>query len=159
MKQEEKEFLDQIDLHQNIVHKVCRMYTNNKDDHDDLFQEILLQLWQAYPRFKGNSKLTTWMYRVALYTAISRNKKKQRLVSESIDSKAYEYYENHDPYRYENLRMAISTLSETDKALVMLYLEEKPYKEIADIMGLTETNVGVRLNRVKKKLKEILVIR
>nr|WP_238354622.1 RNA polymerase sigma factor [Fulvivirga marina] len=146
-------------MHQNIVHKVCRMYTNNKDDHDDLFQEILLQLWQAYPRFKGNSKLTTWMYRVALYTAISRNKKKQRLVSESIDSKAYEYYENHDPYRYENLRMAISTLSETDKALVMLYLEEKPYKEIADIMGLTETNVGVRLNRVKKKLKEILVIR
>nr|WP_246223574.1 RNA polymerase sigma factor [Fulvivirga kasyanovii] len=155
----EKEFLDQIDQHQNIVHKVCRMYTDNRDDHEDLFQEILLQLWQAYPRFKGDSKLTTWMYRVALYTAISRHKKKQRIVSEGIDSKAYEYYENNDPYRYENLRMAIDTLSETDKALVMLYLDEKPYKEIADIMGLTETNVGVRLNRIKKKLKEILVTR
>ncbi|GAA0891075.1 sigma-70 family RNA polymerase sigma factor [Fulvivirga kasyanovii] len=159
MKLKEKEFLDQIDQHQNIVHKVCRMYTDNRDDHEDLFQEILLQLWQAYPRFKGDSKLTTWMYRVALYTAISRHKKKQRIVSEGIDSKAYEYYENNDPYRYENLRMAIDTLSETDKALVMLYLDEKPYKEIADIMGLTETNVGVRLNRIKKKLKEILVTR
>lgn len=151
--------MDQIDQHQNIVHKVCRMYTDNRDDHEDLFQEVLLQLWQAYPRFKGDSKLTTWMYRVALYTAISRHKKKQRIVSEGIDSKAYEYYENNDPYRYENLRMAIDTLSETDKALVMLYLDEKPYKEIADIMGLTETNVGVRLNRIKKKLKEILVTR
>lgn len=159
MKLKEKEFLDQIDQHQNIVHKVCRMYTDNRDDHEDLFQEVLLQLWQAYPRFKGDSKLTTWMYRVALYTAISRHKKKQRIVSEGIDSKAYEYYENNDPYRYENLRMAIDTLSETDKALVMLYLDEKPYKEIADIMGLTETNVGVRLNRIKKKLKEILVTR
>ncbi|UII30272.1 RNA polymerase sigma factor [Fulvivirga ulvae] len=159
MKPEEKEFLDQIDQHQNIVHKVCRMYTDNKDDHEDLFQEVLLQLWQAYPRFKGDSKLTTWMYRVALYTAISRRKKKQRIISEGIDSTAYEYYENQDPYRYENLRMAIETLSETDKALVILYLDEKPYKEIADIMGLTETNVGVRLNRIKKKLKEILVTR
>lgn len=151
--------MDQIDLHQNIVHKVCSMYTDNKDDHQDLFQEILLQLWQAYPRFKGDSKLTTWMYRVALYTAISGFKKKQRIISEGMDSKAYEYYEANDPYRYENLQMAISTLSKADKALVMLYLDEKPYKEIAEILGLTETNVGVKLNRIKKKLKEILVTR
>lgn len=155
MNLKEKEFLDLIDQHQNIIHKVCRMYTDNQDDHEDLFQEILLQLWQGYPRFKGDAKITTWMYRVALYTSISTFKKKQRIKKEPV-SISTAGIENEDPYRYENLHAAIGTLSKMDKALVMLYLEEKSYKEIAEIMGLSETNVGVKLNRIKKKLKEIL---
>lgn len=101
------------------------------------------------------------MYRVGLYTAISGFKKKQRVKNEDIQlsKHALGYYVDEDPYEYEKLRLAISTLSKTDKALVMLYLEEKPYKEIAEVMGLTESNVGVKLNRIKKRLKEILVTR
>ena len=157
MKVNEKEFLGLIAEHQKIIHKVCHMYTNNQDDHGDLFQEILLQLWQGYPRFKGDAKVTTWMYRVSLYTAMSSIKKKQKRKEEIIYAGEQEKVDKHDPYEFENLRAAIDTLSQTDKALVMLYLEEKSYKEIADIMGMTESNVGVKLNRIKKKLREILI--
>ncbi|ELR69250.1 RNA polymerase ECF-type sigma factor [Fulvivirga imtechensis AK7] len=157
MKSKEKEFLDLIAKHQKIIHKVCHLYTDNQDDHEDLFQEILLQLWQGYPRFKGDAKVTTWMYRVSLYTAISSIKKKHKRKEEAIYIQEQEQIEKTDPYEFENLRAAIDTLSETDKALVMLYLEEKSYKETADIMGMTESNVGVKLNRIKKKLKEILI--
>lgn len=157
MKIKEKEFLDLIDEYQKIIHKVCSMYTDDREDHDDLFQEILLQLWQGYPRFKGDAKISTWMYRVSLYTAISSVKKRKKQQPEQEYIYLQPKMENPDPYQFENLTAAIEILSKTDKALVMLYLEEKSYKEIAEIMGMTESNVGVKINRIKKRLKEILI--
>ena len=134
------------------------MYTSGDDEHEDLFQEILLQLWKGFPAFKGQSKPTTWMYRVALYTAMSNSKKQTRRRHDPLSDYTAAGAVHEDPYQYENLRLAISHLAPADRALVMLYMEEKPYKEIAEILGLTETNVGVRINRIKKKLKEILVV-
>lgn len=157
MKVNEKEFLDIINEYQKIIHKVCHMYTNNKGEYEDLFQEILLQLWQGYPRFKGDAKISTWIYRVSLYTSISSIRKKKRSAGEAIYDQIPEVPESADPYQFENLRAAIDMLSTTDRALVMLYLEEKPYKEIAEVMGMTESNVGVKINRIKKRLKEIII--
>lgn len=154
----ESEFLDLIEKNQNIIHKVCRIYTDSREDHADLFQEVLLQLWQSYKKFKGESKVTTWMYRVSLYTAITSLKRRLR------NSKSREDIENHDiPYemedqfRYEGLNMAIENLDEHEKAIILLYLDEKPYKEISDILGITENHVGVKISRIKKKLKSVLV--
>ena len=151
------EFLDLIDQHQALVHKVCRIYTDNKEDHSDLFQEILLQLWKAYPRFKGNAKLTTWMYRVALYTAMSdfkkRNRKKEAMnaLERSTERNAAESY-----FEMEYLHTVINRLNASDRALLALYLDELSYHHISEIMGISESNVGVRLNRIKKRLKNMM---
>ncbi|UII26482.1 sigma-70 family RNA polymerase sigma factor [Fulvivirga maritima] len=155
MKSIEQDFLQLIDLHQKIIHKVCHIYTHDREDYDDLFQEIMLQLWKGYPNFKGNAKITTWMYRVSLYTAISIFKKKKNR-KEVREQPAQEPGESTDHYEFENLNMAISQLSDPEKALIVLYLEEKSYQEIAEIIELSVTNVGVKLNRIKKKLKDIL---
>ena len=151
------EFLDLIDQHQNLVHKVCRIYTDNEEDHNDLFQEILLQLWKAYPRFKGRSKLTTWMYRVALYTAMSEFKKRSRkkeVVDELERTVERNAAESH--FEMEYLQAVIGRLNASDRALLALYLDERSYQQISEILGISESNVGVRLNRIKKKLKNMM---
>ena len=153
----ESDFLNLIEDNQNIIHKVCRMYTDTQEDHADLFQEIMLQLWQSYQRFKGESKITTWMYRVALYTAITSLKKRLKAPKPDSDFENLPItYEMEDQFRYEGLQMAIKELDENERAIIMLYLEEKPYKEISEILGITENHVGVKVNRIKKKLKTVL---
>jgi RNA polymerase sigma-70 factor (ECF subfamily) len=155
----EKEFLKSVNEHQGILFKICRMYCQDNDDVNDLFQDMLLQLWQAWPSFKGASKLTTWMYRICLNTAIARLRKSSR--SPRVQPLTLAQYGMPDsvPQRLDilfdsELQAAIDGLSRIDKALIMLYLDEKSYKEIAEIMDLSETNVGVKLNRTKTKLKE-----
>lgn len=153
----EKDFVDFIDTNQGIIHKICRIYTGNEADYEDLFQEIMLQLWQSVNRYKGDAKLTTWMYRVGLFTALTRKKKEQKL--QFVDQA-----HNHEPFytpdpvddQEAELLAAIKKLNASDRGLVMLYLDNKSYKEMSEILGLTESNVGVRLNRIKVKLKEIL---
>lgn len=153
----ESEFLNIIEENQNIVHKVCRMYTDTEEDHADLFQEILLQLWQSYKKFKGESKLTTWMYRVSLYTAITSLKKRLRAPKAKDDfSQVNLAYEMEDQFKFEGLHMAIENLDDHERAIILLYLEEKPYKEISDILGITENHVGVKVSRIKKKLKSVI---
>jgi len=157
----EQKFVKDLEEHQNIVHKICKLYTNNKDAHNDLFQEISIQLWKAYPKFRGDAKFSTWMYRVALNTAITLYRKsKRRIKTQDFESVLFKI-ESHDydPTEEEQLRImyeAIKQLSDIDKALVFLYLEEKNYKEIADTMGITEVNARVKMNRVRNKLKDIL---
>jgi RNA polymerase sigma-70 factor, ECF subfamily len=137
------------------------MYTNDPSDSEDLFQEIVLQLWRSYPRFNGKCKITTWMYRVGLNTAITRLRKSSN--TPIIGQLGVEHENFADPdnnaidieYQQE-LQIAINTLNKFDKALVMLYLDEKSYKEMAEIMEISESNVGAKVNRIKKKLKEIL---
>ena len=160
-KQLEHSFVEQLEKHQNIVHKVCRLYTNNQEAHNDLFQEITIQLWKAYPKFRGDSKFSTWMYRVGLNTAITLYRKSKRSIQtqefESIQFKikSEEYYDTEEQ-QLKLLYKAVHQLNDIEKALVFLYLEDKNYSEISETLGITEVNARVKMNRVKTKLKTIL---
>jgi len=157
----EKSFLKDINEHQGIILKVCSMYCNDRDDSEDLFQEIVLQLWKSYSGFKGDAKISTWMYRVALNTAITGLRKtKRRPDNQRLDNDKLniaEVTDNRMDIQFgAELQQAINMLNRVDRALMMLYLDEKSYSEIAEIMGISESNVGVKINRIKNKLKSIL---
>lgn len=157
----EQQFVTLLNENQNIIHKVCRVYTNNADAHNDLFQEITIQLWKAYPKFRGDAKFSTWMYRVALNTAITLYRKSKRRISTSDISDIHyklesQEYDGEIEEQMALLYKAIHQLSDIEKALILLFLEDKPYKEIAELMGITEVNARVKVNRIKTKLKTIL---
>lgn len=160
MKMSEKEFLDKINTHKGIIYKVSRMYCDEPEDREDLFQEIILQLWKSVNSFKGNSQFSSWMYRVALNTAIVFYKKEKKRKSTSVDLKteavAPKDYDNDKDKQLEHFYNAIKQLDKIDKALILLYIEGYPGKEIAETLGLTETNTRVKTNRAKKQLKEII---
>ncbi|WP_326984933.1 sigma-70 family RNA polymerase sigma factor [Chryseobacterium sp. MYb264] len=156
----EETFVAFLKENQRIVHKVCRIYTDNKEDHEDLFQEITIQLWKSFPGFKGDAKFSTWMYRVALNTAITLFKKaKKNDVTTEVDVSSlrieYEIYED-DEHKLKRMYQAIYTLSDIEKALIMMYLEDKSYREIGEILGITEGNARVKMNRAKNNLKQQL---
>ena len=160
-KELEHNFVELLEQHQNIVHKVCRLYTNNQEAHNDLFQEITIQLWRAFPKFRGDSKFSTWMYRVGLNTAITLYRKsKRRIQTHDIDALEFKIKsEDYDDTEEEQLKVlykAVHTLNDIEKALVFLYLEDKDYREISATLGITEVNARVKMNRVKTKLKKIL---
>jgi len=160
-KELEHQFVTALESNQNIVHKVCTLYTNDRDSHKDLFQEITIQLWKAYPKFRGESKFSTWMYRVALNTAITLYRKsKRRIQTQDYESvifkiKADEYDETEEQ-QLKLMYKAVKQLSDIDKALVFLYLEDKNYAEISETLGITEVNARVKMNRIKTKLRTIL---
>ena len=157
----EKNFLNDFEKNQNIVHKICRIYTSNKDEHNDLFQEITIQIWKNYSKFRGESKFSTWMYRVSLNTAISLYRKSSRKIKTqdfsdvSFKIKSVDYDDTKDE-QLKALYNGIRELNDIEKALIFLYLEDKPYKEIAKTLGITEVNARVKMNRTKDKLKKIL---
>ncbi|SDS61095.1 RNA polymerase sigma-70 factor, ECF subfamily [Formosa sp. Hel1_31_208] len=157
----EHSFVELLEKHQNIVHKVCRLYTNNQDAHNDLFQEITIQLWKAYPKFRGDAKFSTWMYRVGLNTAITLYRKSKRTIKtqefESVSFKIKsEDYDDTQEQQLKLLYTAVHQLNDIEKALVLLYLEDKNYSEISETLGISEVNARVKMNRVKKKLKTVL---
>lgn len=153
----EKEFVGLLKQHQKIVHKVCNLYMDRHSDREDLFQEITLQAWKAYGNFRGDAKFSTWLYRVALNTAITffRKEKKhpETWITDTVPEQEPEAY---DPVEEQVKAMyaAIGELSKIDKALVMLYLEDYNYQEIGEMMGITANNVAVKMSRIKIKLKE-----
>lgn len=158
----EKEFLHIIRKNQGIIHKVCNIYCDTEDDRNDLFQEIVVQLWKSYPNFRRESKVSTWMYRVALNTAITSFKKSKRRPDQS--SLTYENFqiedEKYDTETEENIKVlhkAIQQLTGIEKSIVLLYLENKKYEEIAEITGITQNYVRVKMNRIKRKLKKLMV--
>jgi len=157
----EKNFLNDFEKNQNIVHKICRIYTTNKDQHNDLFQEITIQIWKNYSKFRGESKFSTWMYRVSLNTAItlyrksSRSIKTQDFSDVSFKIKSVDYDDTKDK-QLKALYRGIRELNDIEKALIFLYLEDKPYKEIAKTLGISEVNARVKMNRSKEKLRKIL---
>jgi len=160
-KELEHRFVTELEDNQNIVHKVCSLYTNDKDSHQDLFQEITIQLWKAYPKFRGDAKFSTGMYRVALNTAITLYRKsKKRVRTQDFDSVLYKIkakeYDDTEERQLKLMYDAIKQLGDIDKALVFLYLEDKDYSEIAETLGITEVNARVKMSRVKTKLKTIL---
>lgn len=157
----EHKFISEFQKHQNIVHKVCRIYTNNQEAHNDLFQEITIQLWKAYPKFRGDSKLSTWMYRIGLNTAITLYRKSKRSIkTQDFDTVLHKIEStNYDDTEEDQLKImykAIQLLSDIEKALIFLYLEDKNYKEISETLGISEVNARVKMNRIKTRLKKIL---
>jgi len=160
-KETEHTFVKLLEEHQNIVHKICRMYTYDQDSHHDLFQEITIQLWKAYPKFRGDAKFSTWMYRVALNTAITLYRKsKRKPQTQDIEQFSFkikaEEYDDTTEQQLKIMYAAIKELNDIDKALVFLYLEGRNYSEISETLGISEVNARVKMNRVKKKLKDIL---
>ncbi|QXP74080.1 RNA polymerase sigma factor [Tenacibaculum sp. HL-MS23] len=160
-KELENKFLSDFEANQNIVHKICRLYTTNQDAHNDLFQEVTIQLWKNYSKFRGDAKFSTWMYRVALNTAISLYRKSTRTVkTQDITDYAFKIkavdYDETEELQLKALYNAIRKLNDIDKALIFLYLEDKPYKEISVTLGISEVNARVKMNRAKDKLKKVL---
>lgn len=156
--EKENEFVERIQKHQGILHKICFVYSNTRADKEDLYQEIVLQLWKSYTSFRGAAKFSTWMYRVALNTAIRLNKKaakfkntRRKLNTEVASEETPDYSED-----IRILYEAISKLSKIEKAVILLWLEEKTYGEISEIVGISEKNVSVKLVRSKRKLAKII---
>ncbi|MBP2617997.1 RNA polymerase sigma-70 factor (ECF subfamily) [Chryseobacterium jejuense] len=157
MDSREKEFAQLIKDNQGLIIKVSRLYTNSLEDEEDLFQEIVLQLWRSYDSFKGNSKISTWMYRVALNTAITLFRKKSKsLPTNELDINHKDFVEDDDEKQQQIslLYTVIKTLPNIERAIVMMYLDDLPYKDIAENLGITEVNARVKMNRLKKTLKE-----
>jgi RNA polymerase sigma-70 factor (ECF subfamily) len=150
-----------VESYHPIIFKVCSIYAESAN-FDDLYQEILINLWKSMGSFEGKSKISTWLYRVALNTAMTYRRKTSRegtsvsLSSVGATLPAPDCAASAKEARNKWLYSAIAKLGKEDRSLVLLYLEEKSYKEIAEITGLSPSNVGVRVNRVKKKLQEIL---
>lgn len=155
-----KEFLEILSNYQGILYKVSLVYFKSKTDQEDNFQEIVYQLWKSYPKLQNKKSIGSWIYAVSINTSISRIKKEKRIkyqeelpelpdTSNIVDEMA----------RNESLQLlinAIHNLDEIDKSIMLLYLEEKSYDEIAEIIGISKSNVGVRINRAKKTLKQNL---
>lgn len=142
-----------------LIQKVCRIYNRTSQDSEDMFQEIVIQLWKSYKTFKGESKFSTWMYRVAINTAISIHRKKQREVSIEFVDTPLNIFKADNDQKIENEKLAqlynaISILTEIDKAIIMLYLENTSYEEMELIIGLQQNNLRVRMNRIKEKLRK-----
>ncbi|MTG98962.1 sigma-70 family RNA polymerase sigma factor [Myroides sp. BIT-d1] len=158
----EKEFLTNIEIHKGILYKVSRMYMDNSEDQADLYQEILLQLWKSYDKFQGKSLFSTWMYRVALNTAITYFKKDRKLSTNKqmlsddqysvLDVEVDKVVESQINYLYK----AIHLLNDIEKALIFLYLEGFSHYDISVNLGISEGNARVKLNRTKSKLQEII---
>jgi len=135
------------------------MYCNSKEDREDLFQDIVLQLWRAYPTFRGDAKVSTWIYRIAINNAITRLRKETKKEKfTDLNNEALNVRDEETVIDEKAARMyeAIKKLTEIERALCMLYLENCSYKEIAEVMGLSETNVGFKLNKLKSKLKSLV---
>ncbi len=156
-KEIEKEFINLIERHSRLIYKICYMYASDKDELNDLYQEILINLWRSHHLFRGEAKYSTWIYRIGLNTCVSyirQRTKKPSFIPLNVDLENIAQQENNLEELKELYRL-INRLSKIEKAIVLLYLEEKTYDEIGEIVGITRGNVGVRLNRIKTKLKEM----
>lgn len=142
-----------------IIIKICRAYTNNQEDFEDSYQEVCLQIWRSKDNFKKQSEWSTWIYRLTLNVCLTLLKKNKKVSQFSSKSILREEIEENTAFSNESLNQlyaAIKQLSEIDRAVILLYLEEKTYKEIADIIGTNPNNIGVRIKRIKERLKKIL---
>lgn len=160
MKEKEQEFLNRIESHKGILYKVSKMYMDNHDDQQDLFQEIVCQLWKSYDSFRNESQFSTWMYRVAVNTAIVFLKKEKRKVDKyeiaSENIKEDEGDSHIKESQIDHFYKAVQKLEKIDKAIIFYQLEGFSHKEIGENLGISEGNARVKLNRAKEKLKEII---
>lgn len=155
----EKVFVTYVKQHEQLLHKVCRMYADTHQDRQDLFQEIIIQLWKSFPAYKGGAKFSTWLYRVAINTSITRLRNKKNFISsyqpsDLLELNTQDSYSESDDENVQRLYDAIALLNEIEKALVMLYLEEKTYEEMEEILGINQGNLRVKMSRIKDKLRQ-----
>ena len=152
-------FINEINQNTGIAHKVCNIYFIDSHDREDVFQEMMYQLWRAYPGFQRNSKFSTWMYRVCLNTALTYLKRNKKNRYEALSIKHHQIAEEKDIRQNEDMLLlykAIDGLTPINKATILLYLENLSYEEIAQITGLSKSNVSVRIVRIKKELEKEL---
>lgn len=151
-------FLSLVNANRSILYKICRMYGATEPDRQDLFQEIVIQLWRSYPSFRGEARFSTWLYRIALNTAIS-DLRKQRRHGVSIDPEGLSVQlpdaQGDQEEQLQRLYAAIGRLTQVEKALTMLYLEDKSYQEMEEILGISQNNLRVKMNRIKEKLRKM----
>jgi len=157
-----KEFIKLIQDYQRLINSLCNIYFSSEEDRKDTRQDIILQLWRAYPNFRNESKVSTWIYKVALHTILSKNKKEKRRVP--TESFSYSDLSNvagpvFADDAVQHLQQAINLLHNIDKAIVILYLEGYSHREIAGILHLTETNISTRFSRIKVQLQRIFKIK
>lgn len=156
----EQDFLQLVNQNQGIIRKVCHLYGRNDADKEDLYQEVVIQLWRSYGSFRGEAKFSTWMYRIALNTAISNLRKQSRKVPLSFPEfipkeEADTEEEKIKEEKLKEMYTAISRLTEVEKAIVMLYLEDKSYEEMEEILGISNGTLRVKMNRIKDKLRTL----
>jgi len=149
-----------VDEHRGMLYKVCRLYCFTEADRQDLFQEIVIQLWRSWPAFRREAKFSTWLYRIALNTAISGLRKQRRLITptdpEQLPTELQDIqYAADKEEQLQLLYEAIDRLTEVEKALTMLYLEDRSYQEMEEILGISQNNLRVKMNRIKDKLRKI----
>jgi RNA polymerase sigma-70 factor (ECF subfamily) len=151
------QFVALINANLAIAHKISRVYFDDAADREDVFQEMMFQLWRSFPAFKSKSKFSTWMYRVCMNTALTF-RKRQRPATERLEDTHYQISQTEDSgqERMQVVFAAIATLPQLDKAIITLYLDELSYEEIAEITGLSRSNVSVRIFRIKQQLEKIV---
>lgn len=153
----EKDFETKIRENELIIYKICRLYAHTAADRDDLYQEIVYQLWRSYQRFRGESLFSTWLYRVAINTAIASLRKQSQVVT-NIDEQPVSSIPDTAGTEEEQLKelyKAISRLNEIEKAIVMLYLDDRSYEEMEAIIGISSGTLRVRMSRIKDKLRDL----
>ena len=151
--------LRQINHHLGIAHKISRIYFDSDEERKDCVQEMMYQLWKSYSSFDNRSKFSTWMYRVCLNTALTFRKKENRGKGEPIRERHYEIPDQGTDQKQVETQVlfeAISKLTDLNKAIIFLYLEDQSYEEIAEVTGLTKSNVSVRLVRIRRELETII---
>ena len=156
MKIDEKEFEQLVKKHKNTIYTVCFMFSKDSEEVNDLFQEVLIAIWQGLPTFKGQSNIATWIWRISLNTCISCERKKKKNVTVPL-SMDVDYFEDKDAdaQQVRMLYERVHQLKPFDRAIVLLWLEGIPYDEIAAIVGITTSNVATRLFRIREQLKQM----
>ena len=155
----EKEFIKFIQNNKGIINKVSNIYSRTNEDFEDLQQEIILQVWKSIPKFNSQSKVSTWLYKIALNTALNIKRKKRIVpIDIELNDRNLKYTASKDRFEEEIkwLYKAIQQLNDIEKAIILLYLEEKSYNEISDITGFPKEQIGVKLSRAKTKLQKTL---
>ncbi len=151
-----EKFTELLYLNQGIVHKICNLYFRDRLEKEDYYQELIIQLWKAFPSFNGTAKFSTWMYRVCINAAIDITRKEKKQLKQVKLSEVNPHYISHNDdtncTNQEKLYEAISRLSEVDRAIITLYLDEYSYKEISEIIGISKSNTGVKIKRIKSEI-------
>ena len=152
----EDAFISLVERHKKLIYKICFMYTETIDERSDYYQETLINLWKAYPNFQGNAQESTWVYRITLNTCLLFKRKKQRsLATIPLTGDIEWIYDDDEGKKIKELYHLINRLNAVEKAIIMLYLDRNSYDEIAIIIGTTANNVGVKLNRIREKLRNM----
>jgi RNA polymerase sigma factor (sigma-70 family) len=155
----QRQFEKHIRENENLIYKICRIYAYSQADRQDLFQEIVIQLWQSFSNFKGQSKFSTWLYRVAINTAITGLRKQKDFIEsyepDTLPQQVADTASVEEDEKLQQLYKAIEQLNQVEKAIVMLYMEDKTYEEMEDILGINQGTLRVKMNRVKDKLRQL----